>query len=280
MRVRLLTLVVGKDAAPTRPRPNPASVRFFRFALFFSLGILFFAWLFFFFFFFFWTMWNLTVSLAICGVPHYPRIDPVIISGVVSKKTGNFLLIRGTKFPKGMHSVVSGFMNPGETIEEAVRREVKEETGVTGSLFCRFFFFFFFFFFLFGSHRLEFFCSWKSALCSFATLAFCGRDHDWMHRCLWRWWYCGRRQGNRVRELPFSKTKKKKKNEIVANFFSRSAIWCSHDEVKSALETGISVQGGFWTATEFRLPPPFAIAHHISKAWLAEPKKYLWQASL
>lgn len=66
-----------------------------------------------------------------CGIPHYPRIDPVVISGVVSKKTGKLLLIHGAKFPAGMHSVVSGFMNPGETIEEAVRREVKEETGVT-----------------------------------------------------------------------------------------------------------------------------------------------------
>jgi NADH pyrophosphatase NudC (nudix superfamily) len=68
---------------------------------------------------------------AACGIPHYPRIDPVVISGVVSKKTGKFLLIHGAKFPEGMHSVVSGFMNPGETIEEGVRREVKEETGVT-----------------------------------------------------------------------------------------------------------------------------------------------------
>ena len=63
-----------------------------------------------------------------CGAQHYPRTDPVVIMLVVR---GNRLLLgRSTGWPEGMYSCLAGFVEPGETVEAAVRREVAEETGV------------------------------------------------------------------------------------------------------------------------------------------------------
>ncbi len=68
-----------------------------------------------------------------CGRQHFPRTDPVVIMLVLS---GNEVLLgRSPHWPGGMFSLLAGFMEPGETIEEAVRREVSEETGVqTGAV--------------------------------------------------------------------------------------------------------------------------------------------------
>ncbi len=66
---------------------------------------------------------------AACGTDHFPRTDPVVIMAVCcGKKT---LLGRQKSWPEGMYSALAGFMEPGETIEAAVRREVKEEVGIT-----------------------------------------------------------------------------------------------------------------------------------------------------
>lgn len=63
-----------------------------------------------------------------CGAQHFPRTDPVVIM-LVTK--GNRVLVgRSPGWPEGMYSLLAGFMEPGETIEAAVRREVAEETGV------------------------------------------------------------------------------------------------------------------------------------------------------
>lgn len=63
-----------------------------------------------------------------CGAQHFPRTDPVVIMLIVS---GEALLVgRSPGWPPGMFSLLAGFMEPGESIEAAVRREVFEETGV------------------------------------------------------------------------------------------------------------------------------------------------------
>ncbi len=68
-----------------------------------------------------------------CGASHFPRTDPVVIMLVTR---GNRLLLgRSPGWPEGMYSLIDGFIEPGETIEAAVRREVLEETGIrTGSV--------------------------------------------------------------------------------------------------------------------------------------------------
>jgi NAD+ diphosphatase len=63
-----------------------------------------------------------------CKLDHFPRTDPVVIMAV--KHGDNILLGRQKAWAPGMYSAVAGFVEPGETIEQAVAREVKEETGV------------------------------------------------------------------------------------------------------------------------------------------------------
>ena len=63
-----------------------------------------------------------------CGADHFPRTDPVIIIAVRHK--ARMLLGRQSAWPDGMYSTLAGFMEPGETIEEAARREVFEEAGI------------------------------------------------------------------------------------------------------------------------------------------------------
>ncbi len=63
-----------------------------------------------------------------CGASHFPRTDPVVIMLVTR---GNRLLLgRSPGWPEGMYSLIAGFVEPGETLEAAVRREVVEETGI------------------------------------------------------------------------------------------------------------------------------------------------------
>ncbi|MDD7970585.1 NAD(+) diphosphatase [Roseinatronobacter alkalisoli] len=63
-----------------------------------------------------------------CGAKHFPRTDPVVIMLVTH---GNDLLLgRSPGWPDGMYSTLAGFIEPGETLENAVRREVLEETGI------------------------------------------------------------------------------------------------------------------------------------------------------
>ncbi len=67
-------------------------------------------------------------NCAACGGHHFPRTDPVVIMLITH---GNAVLVgRSPGWPEGMYSLLAGFVEPGETIEAAVRREVFEEAGV------------------------------------------------------------------------------------------------------------------------------------------------------
>lgn len=63
-----------------------------------------------------------------CGQITYARTSPAII--VLVQKGDCILLARSPRFPPELHSVLAGFVEPNETLEEAVRREVREETGI------------------------------------------------------------------------------------------------------------------------------------------------------
>jgi len=63
-----------------------------------------------------------------CGRHHFPRTDPAIIVLVVSN--GRCLLGRQATWRKGVYATIAGFVEPGESLEAAVAREVQEETGV------------------------------------------------------------------------------------------------------------------------------------------------------
>jgi NAD+ diphosphatase len=64
----------------------------------------------------------------VCKAQHFPRTDPVVIMLAVSGDS--CLMGRQAGFPQGMYSCLAGFLEPGESIEEAVRREIFEEAGV------------------------------------------------------------------------------------------------------------------------------------------------------
>ncbi len=63
-----------------------------------------------------------------CKADHFPRTDPVVIMAV--RHGQKILLARQKSWDTGMYSAVAGFMEPGETLEQAVAREVFEETGI------------------------------------------------------------------------------------------------------------------------------------------------------
>lgn len=63
-----------------------------------------------------------------CGAQHFPRTDPVTI--MLVEHSGRLLLGRQPRFPPRSFSALAGFVEPGETIEEAVAREVHEEAGL------------------------------------------------------------------------------------------------------------------------------------------------------
>jgi len=64
-----------------------------------------------------------------CGAEHFPRLDPAIIVLVTDGERA--LLGRQAAWPAGRYSTIAGFVEPGESLEDAVAREVLEETGVT-----------------------------------------------------------------------------------------------------------------------------------------------------
>ena len=64
-----------------------------------------------------------------CGAEHFPRTDPVVI--MLAIDGDRCLLGRQARFAPGMYSCLAGFVEPGETIEDAVRRETQEEAGIT-----------------------------------------------------------------------------------------------------------------------------------------------------
>ena len=63
-----------------------------------------------------------------CGQVHYPRIAPAIMALV--RRGREFLLARSPHFAPGMYSALAGFVEPGETLEQTLVREVREEVGI------------------------------------------------------------------------------------------------------------------------------------------------------
>jgi NAD+ diphosphatase len=66
-----------------------------------------------------------------CNAQHFPRVDPVVIMLLIDGE--RCVLGRQPQFASGMYSALAGFLEPGETMEDAVRREIMEEAGVTCS---------------------------------------------------------------------------------------------------------------------------------------------------
>lgn len=68
------------------------------------------------------------MQCASCQIPHYPRLSPSMI--VLITKGDELLLARSAQFPAGLYSTLAGFVEPGESVEQCVLREVREEVGL------------------------------------------------------------------------------------------------------------------------------------------------------
>jgi NAD+ diphosphatase len=66
-----------------------------------------------------------------CGATVYPRLSPAVI--VLVEQGDTCLLARSPRFPPGVHSAIAGFVEPGETAEHAVERELLEECGIAAA---------------------------------------------------------------------------------------------------------------------------------------------------
>ncbi len=64
-----------------------------------------------------------------CGLVNYPRVSPAVIMAVI--RGNRILLGRSPRFPLPFYSVLAGFVEPGETLEDSVRREILEEVGIS-----------------------------------------------------------------------------------------------------------------------------------------------------
>jgi NAD+ diphosphatase len=69
------------------------------------------------------------MGCAVCGLQQYPRVAPAVI--MIVHRGDEMLLAQGARFPMKVYSALAGFVEPGESLEQAVRREVREEVGVT-----------------------------------------------------------------------------------------------------------------------------------------------------
>lgn len=63
-----------------------------------------------------------------CGTLHFPRVSPAVI--VLVERDDQMLLARSPRFPEGVYSTLAGFVEPGESLEDTVHREIGEEVGV------------------------------------------------------------------------------------------------------------------------------------------------------
>ena len=71
-----------------------------------------------------------------CGLVNYPRLSPAVI--VLISRGEEVLLARAPRFPAGMYSILAGFVEPGESLEDTIVREVREEVGVEVADICYF----------------------------------------------------------------------------------------------------------------------------------------------
>ncbi len=69
------------------------------------------------------------LTCTVCDHLHFPRLSPAVI--VLVHDGDRVLLGRGRHLPEGMYSTLAGFVEPGESLEEAVHREIREEADVT-----------------------------------------------------------------------------------------------------------------------------------------------------
>ena len=192
--------------------------------------------------------WSFTCSA--CGSETFPRVDPVVITACASADGTRCLLGRQATWPIGMHSCLAGFLDPGETLEEGVAREVLEESGVTVRP---------------GSVRYHSSQPWPngpSTQVMLGTLSVAAEGE-------------GETISVDTNELEAAAWFERDELEHAVRVASETM----RDRDRDTGKEGVEVQsarggggGGGGKDEPVWIPPPVAMAHHLIAAWLDEPK--------
>ncbi|PSS20913.1 Nudix hydrolase [Actinidia chinensis var. chinensis] len=188
-------------------------------------------------------------SSELCKKRIYPRVDPVVIMLVIDRENDRVLLSRQSRFVPRMWSCLAGFIEPGESLEEAVRRETWEETGIeVGEV-------------IYhssqpwpvGPNSMP--CQLMVGFFAYAKSLEINVDKEELEDAQWH------SREDVKKALSF--TEYKKAQQTVA---SKVDQMCKGVEKAQNLATDFNVESGE-LATMF-IPGPFAIAHHLISSWV------------
>ncbi|KAG5403452.1 hypothetical protein IGI04_009571 [Brassica rapa subsp. trilocularis] len=184
-----------------------------------------------------------------CGKRVYPRVDPVVIMLVIDRENDRALLSRQSRYVPRMWSCLAGFIEPGESLEEAVRRETWEETGIEvgdvvyhssqpwpvgpGSMPCQL--------------MLGFF--------AFAKSLDINVDKEELEDAQWH------SREDVKKALAFAEYRKAQRTAA-----SKIEQICKGVEKSKSLTTDFNVESG--ELAPMFIPGPFAIAHHLISTWV------------
>ncbi|KAJ0031066.1 hypothetical protein Pint_13038 [Pistacia integerrima] len=188
-------------------------------------------------------------SNVLCNKRIYPRVDPVVIMLVIDRENDRALLSRQSRFVPRMWSCLAGFIEPGESLEEAVRRETWEETGIeVGDV-------------IYHSSQpwpvgpSSMPCQLMVGFLAYAKSLEINVDKEELEDAQWH------SREDVKRALTFAEYKKAQRTAA-----EKVEQMCKGVEKGQSLAADFNVESGE-LATMF-IPGPFAIAHHLISSWV------------
>ncbi|XP_019437506.1 PREDICTED: nudix hydrolase 19, chloroplastic-like [Lupinus angustifolius] len=189
-----------------------------------------------------------------CKKRIYPRLDPVVIMLVIDRESDRALLSRQSRFVPRMWSCLAGFIEPGESLEEAVRRETWEETGIeVGDV-------------VYHSSQPwpvgppSMPCQLMVGFFAYANSVEINVDKEELEDAKWY-----SREDVR-KALTFAEYKKAQKSSA-----AKVEQMCKGVEKTHSLATDFNVESG--ELAPMFVPGPYAIAHHLITSWAFPDKK-------
>ncbi|XP_013730881.2 nudix hydrolase 19, chloroplastic-like [Brassica napus] len=184
-----------------------------------------------------------------CGKRVYPRVDPVVIMLVIDRENDRALLSRQSRYVPRMWSCLAGFIEPGESLEEAVRRETWEETGIeVGDV-------------VYHSSQpwpvgpSSMPCQLMLGFFAFANTLDINVDKEELEDAQWH------SREDVKKALAFAEYRKAQRTAA-----SKIEQICKGVEKSKSLTTDFNVESG--ELAPMFIPGPFAIAHHLISTWV------------
>ncbi|KFK26252.1 hypothetical protein AALP_AA8G223000 [Arabis alpina] len=184
-----------------------------------------------------------------CKKRVYPRVDPVVIMLVIDRENDRALLSRQSRFVPRMWSCLAGFIEPGESLEEAVRRETWEETGIeVGEV-------------VYHSSQpwpvgpSSMPCQLMLGFFAFAKTLEINVDKEELEDAQWH------SREDVKKALTFAEYRKAQRTMA-----SKIEQICNGVERSQSLSSDFNVESG--ELAPMFIPGPFAIAHHLISTWI------------